>query len=174
MFFAMFENLLDHGFALDIHPADHGIVNGRASASEFAVFNVITALPHDLFAGMVAVPCPPSQCSTAFGAKQHARQGITVLIFVFCFFIVAFGLGPERYLTLRFLPDFAGDDGLMAVLKIKAVDFPMVHALLFAQMVLAEGFLQFGVPFVFLGPQDAQDCAGMPHAAGNGFYAFCV
>ena len=62
----------------------------------------------------------------------------------------------------------------MIVFNVIAVDFAVVHALLFAQMVLAEGFLQFGVPFVFLIPQDAQDCAGMPHAAGNGFYAFCV
>ena len=71
MFFAMFENLLDHGFAFYIHPADHGIINGRALASVLAVFNVIAALPHNLFAGMVAVPCPPPQGSTALRAKQQ-------------------------------------------------------------------------------------------------------
>ena len=150
MFFATFENLLDHGFALYIHLADHGIVNCCALASVFSNFNVVAALPYNLFAGMVAVPCPPPQGRAALGAEQHTRQGITVLIFVFCFFAVAFGLGPERYLPLRFLPDFAGDDGLMAVLKIKAVDFAAIDALLFAEMVLAEGFLQFGIPFIFL------------------------
>ena len=123
---------------------------------------------------MVAVPCPPPQGSAALRAKQHACQGITVLIFAFCFFIVPFSLGPEHYLSLRFLPDFAGDDGLMAILKIKAVDFAMIDALLFAEMVLAESFLQLGIAFVFLVPQDTDNSAGMPPTAGNGFYAFCV
>ena len=99
---------------------------------------------------MVAVPCPPTQGIAAFGAEQHACQGITVLIFVFCFFAIAFGLGSESYLPLRFLPYFAGDDGLMAIFKIKAVDFAAIDALPFAEMVLAEGFLQFGIPFIFL------------------------
>ena len=134
----------------------------------FSDFNVIAALPHNLFAGMVAVPCPPPQGSTALGAKQHACQGITVLIFVFGFFAVSFGLGPQSYLSLCFLPDFAGDDGLMAILKIKAVDFAMIDALLFAEMVLAESFLQLGIPFVFLVLEDAENSAGLPSAAGNG------
>ena len=138
----------------------------------FSNFNVVAALPYNLFAGMVAVPCPPPQGRAALGAEQHTRQGITVLIFVFCFFAVAFGLGPERYLSLRFLPDFAGDDGLMAILKIKAVDFATIDALLFAEMVLAESFLQLGIPLVLLVLQDAEDSAGMPFAAGNGRDSF--
>ena len=99
---------------------------------------------------MVAVPCPPTQGSTAFGAEQQTCQGIPVLIFVFGFFVVAFGFAPERYLSLRFFPDLAGDDGLMTILQIKAVDFAAIDALLFTEMVLAEGFLQFGIAFVFL------------------------
>ena len=134
----------------------------------FSNFNVVAALPYNLFAGMVAVPCPPPQGSAAFAAKQHACQGITVLIFVFCFGAIAFGFAPEHHLPLRFLPDFAGDDGLMAFLKIKAVDFATIDAFLFAEMVLAESFLQFGITFVFLIFEDAEDSAGMPSAASNG------
>ena len=138
----------------------------------FSDFNVVAALPHNFFTEMFTVPCSTPQGSAAFGAEQHACQGITVLIFVFCFFAVAFGLGPERYLPLCFLPDFAGNDGLMAILKIKAVDFAAIDALLFAEMVLAKGFLQFGVPFVFLVPQNAENGTGMPFAAGNGRDSF--
>ena len=60
----------------------------------------------------------------------------------------------------------------MIVFNVIAVDFAVVHALLFAQMVLAEGFLQFGVPFVFLVPQNAENGTGMPFAAGNGRDSF--
>ena len=56
----------------------------------------------------------------------------------------------------------------MIVFNVITVDFATIDALLFAEMVLAESFLQFGIAFVFLVFEDAEDSAGMPLAAGNG------
>ena len=55
----------------------------------------------------------------------------------------------------------------MVILDIIAVDFAMIGTLLFAEMILAVGFLQFGVPFVFFVFEDIQQCTGMPFAAYN-------
>jgi len=69
MFLAISHILLDHGFVLYIHPADHGIINCRAQAGVFAALHIVAALPDNLFAGMVAVPYPPAQRRATFAAK---------------------------------------------------------------------------------------------------------
>ena len=62
----------------------------------------------------------------------------------------------------------------MVVFNVITVDFSVVNALLFTQMVRAVGLLQLGIAHVLLIFEDGQDRAGIPPASGNGFYAFSI
>jgi hypothetical protein len=151
----MFHNLLDYGLALYVQPADCHIVNRCSLAGVFAVFNVVAALPYNFFASVFTVPNPPAQWRSALPAQQHPSQRIAVLILIFCFPDIAFGLSTQSDLSLRFIPDFFAYDGRMVILDIKAVDLAMIDALLFAEVILAVSLLQLGISFVLLILEDA-------------------
>ena len=62
----------------------------------------------------------------------------------------------------------------MVILDVIAINLAVIPAFLFAEVILTVGFLQFGISPVFLILKDAQYRAGMPSAAGNGFYASSI
>ena len=132
MFFAMSQNLLDHGFLLYIQPAHGVIVNRYARAGYFAVLHIVAALPDDLFAAVAAVPSPPPQRRAALAAEQHAGKRIAVRVRRIFPCHIAFRCCAKRNLPLRFLPHVAADNGWVVVLNVETFDFAMVPAFLFA------------------------------------------
>ncbi len=148
-----------------IHSANYIIFNRCALAGVFTVFNVGAALPHHFFAVIFAVPNSPAQRRPALAAQQHPRQRVAVLILIFGFLYIAFGLSAQNNQSLCFIPDFSAYDWRMVILDIEAFDLAVIDALLFAEMVLAVGLLQLGIALVFFVFEDIQHSAGVPLAS---------
>ena len=132
----------------------------RSGAGLIAVVFMI-ALPDGLPVFAVGMPDLRSVPAAAFAAFDLGGEGVDSAV-VFLTPATAF------HLALNHLEYVWVDDGFMVSLNVVLRNLALVDLCLLGQEIDSVGFLQQGITFVFLVPQDALDRGGAPFGLASG------
>ena len=138
---------------------------GRVFAVFGPIFQTVDTAPHRLFT-IFPGPDDPAVHRAAFPADQPLGEGILAAIFsqgAFGFLLGRILLaGPAGQLQLGVEEILPADDGRMVVSDVVLGQLPVVLLLFLGEEVRCVGFLQQGVPHVFLIAEDVLDGAQRP------------
>ena len=138
---------------------------GRVFAVSGPIFQTVDAAPHRLFT-VFSGPDDPAVHRAAFPADQPLGEGVFAAIFpqgAFGFLLGRVLLaGPAGQLQLGVEEILPLNDGRMVVGDVVLGQLPVVLLLFLGEEVRCVGFLQQGVPHVFLIAEDVLDGAQRP------------